>query len=365
MNWLITGGAGFIGSRLVHQLWKAGDASIRIVDNLTSGLCGSRGSRDRFATIGRGQLRRSCGSVAYRELAPPDLAGPPEGIELVVADIADADLALRAAEGAEVIVHLAANSGIQPSIADPRLDCTTNVVGTLNYLEAARLQAVPRFIFASSSAVIGDITPPIHEEMVPCPKSPYGASKSACEGYLSAYQGSFGIDTVALRFANVYGPGSSHKEGVVARFILRALAGESLEIYGDGSWSRNFIYVDDLVRAVVKAAHTPGVGGEVFQIASGRETSIGELATLLPPLLEAAGISGVEVSYTDPLPGEIRRSYSDCSKAERLLDWRAEVDLVEGLKRTLDWYLEQTRSKNAQRRTLRVYGPDDTVLVRL
>lgn len=354
MNWLITGGAGFIGSRLVHQLLKAGDASIRIVDSLTSGLCGSLGSCDQFATVGREQLRRSCGSVAYRELAPADIAGPPEGIELVVADLADADLALRAAEGAEVIVHLAASSGIPSSLADPRLDCTTNVVGTLNYLEAARLQAVPRFVFASSDAVIGDIPPPIHEEMVPRPKSPYGASKSAGEGYLSAYQGSFGIDTVALRFANVYGPGSSHKESVVARFIRRALAGESLEIYGDGSRSRDFIYVDDLIRAVVKAAHTPGVGGEVFQIASGRETGIGELATLLLPLLEAAGIIGVEVSYTDPLPGEVCRNYSDCSKAERLLDWWVEVDLVEGLKRTLDWYLEQARSKNAQRRTLRV-----------
>ena len=340
MNWLVTGGAGFIGSRLVHQLWATGDASIRIVDNL------SLGSRDQLAKIGRERLRRSVRSVDYRELAPADLAGPPEGIELVVADISDADLALRAAEGAEVIVHLAASSEVQPSLADPRRDCTTNLIGTLNYLEAARFQAVPRFVFASSNAVIGDVTPPIHEELLPRPKSPYGASKSACEGYLSAYQGSFGIDTVALRFADIYGPGSSHKGSVVARFIRRALAGESLEIYGDGSRSRDFIYLDDLVRAVIKAAHAPGVGGEVFQIASGCETSIGELATLLLPLLEAAGISGVEVSYTAPLPGEICRNYSDCSKAERLLDWRAEVDLVEGLKRTLAWYLEQSRGSN-------------------
>ena len=299
MNWLITGGTGFIGSRLVNHLYTSREGTIRIVDNL------SVGSRENLRGVS------SC-----REVAAGDLMGPPEGVELVVGDIRNADLALRATQGIDAIVHLAGNTGVQPSIADPLLDCNANVLGTLNYLEAAREHGIARFVFASSGGtVIGDVTPPINEDMVPKPKSPYGASKSACEGYLCAYHGTFGIDTVALRFANVYGPGSGHKGSVVAKFIRQGLAGEPLEIYGDGSQTRDFIYIDDLVTAIVKAAHTPEVGGEVFQIASSRETTITEIAELLCYLLNKAGIKGVQVQHTTPLAGEIRRNFSDTSIA--------------------------------------------------
>ena len=142
---------------------------------------------------------------------------------------------LAATEGADVVIHLAANTGVGPSVENPRMDCETNVTGTLNALEAARAAGAGRFVFASSGAPLGVQTPPLHEEMAPHPASPYGASKLAGEGYCSAWFHSFGVETVVLRFGNVYGEGSTRKASVVAKFIKRALAGEVLEIYGDGS----------------------------------------------------------------------------------------------------------------------------------
>jgi len=261
-------------------------------------------------------------------------------VELLVGDIQDADLAQRAADGADVIVHFAANTGVMPSVEDPMADCMSNVVGTLNYLEAARLGGVGRFVFASSGGtVIGEAEPPIHEEMVAHPVAPYGASKLAGEGYCSAYFQTFGIETVALRFGNVYGPLSGHKNSVVARFIKRAKDGEILEIYGDGSQTRDFIYVDDLIRAVRLSATTDGVGGEVFQIATSAETTVQELTDRLIPALAASGLEDIEVRNTAARRGEVRRNYADTSKADRMLGWKAEVGLDEGLERTVGWYV--------------------------
>ncbi len=263
-------------------------------------------------------------------------------VELLVGDITDADLALRAAEGADVIVHFAANTGVMPSVEDPRADCMSNVVGTLNYLEAARHDGVGRFVFASSGGtVIGEAEPPIHEEMVAHPVAPYGASKLAGEGYCSAYFQTFGIETVALRFGNVYGPLSGHKNSVVARFIKRATSGEVLEIYGDGTQTRDFIYVDDLILAVRLAATIDGVGGEVFQIATSAETTVQELTDKLLPALAAAGLDDVEVRNTAARRGEVRRNYADTSKAHRMLGWKAEVGLDEGLRRTVDCFVRE------------------------
>src|SRR5262249_16844775 len=153
-----------------------------------------------------------------------------------------------------------------------------NVVGTLNYLEACRRLGVRRFVFASSGAPIGDCEPPLHEEMPGHPVSPYGASKLAGEAYCSAYRHSFGIETVALRFGNCYGPLSSHKNSVVAKFIRQALAGQPWEIFGDGCQTRDFIYVQDVTDAIIRAATVEGIGGEVFQIATNSETTVLELA---------------------------------------------------------------------------------------
>ncbi len=326
MNWLVTGGCGFLGTALIRSLMDEGGHGVRVVDNLTVG------DRDDLAT-----------AADFVEKAPEDL-GPidPDGlVELVVGDILDEELALRAAEGADAIVHLAANTGVLPSVEDPRADCRTNVFGTLNYLEAARHNGVGRFVFASSGGtVIGEVEPPIHEEMAPHPVAPYGASKLAGEGYCSAYFQTFDIGTVALRFGNVYGPLSGHKNSVVARFIRRATNGEALEIYGDGTQTRDYIYIGDLIRAIKLSATTEGVGGETFQIATNAETTVREIADRLIPALAEAGITDVEVRHTDARRGEVRRNFADTSKAKRLLGWQAEMDLDEGLRRTVAWFME-------------------------
>jgi UDP-glucose 4-epimerase len=325
VNWLITGGCGFIGTALIRSLTEEGGHAVRVVDNL------SVGTREDLAAAG------DFVDVSSDELGPIDSG---ERVELIAGDITDDDLALRAAQGAEVIVHLAANTGVMPSVEDPRGDCMSNVVGTLNYLEAARHNDVGRFVFASSGGtVIGEAEPPIHEEMVPHPVAPYGASKLAGEGYCSAYFQTFGVETVALRFGNVYGPLSGHKNSVVARFIKRAVEGEVLEIYGDGTQTRDFIYVEDLIRAVRLSATVEDVGGEVFQIATSAETTVQELTDRLLPALATAGLENIEVRKTAARRGEVRRNYADTSKARRMLGWQAKAGLDEGLKRTVDWFV--------------------------
>jgi UDP-glucose 4-epimerase len=168
------------------------------------------------------------------------------------------------------------------------------------------------------------------------PKAPYGASKLAGEGYCSAYHGSFGIETVALRFGNVYGPRSGHKSSVVAKFIRRALNGKTLEIYGDGQQTRDFIHTEDLTRAIFLAATESGVGGEIYQIATNSETTINQLTEIIvEALMEEAGLHDVEVTHTESRTGDIRRNYSDTTKAEDVLGWTPQVSLPQGLKRTV------------------------------
>ena len=327
MNWLVTGGCGFLGTSFIRSLLEEGRHSVRVVDNLTVG------TREDLASVGR-----------FVE-SPPEEVGPMgtggAEVELVAGDILDETLALRAAEGADVIVHLAANTGVAPSVEDPRKDCLSNVIGTLNYLEAARQGGVRRFVFASSGAAVGEVEPPLHEELASHPVSPYGSSKLSGEGYCSAYFRTFGVETVALRFGNVYGPLSGHKNSAVARFIKRAMDGETLEIYGDGTQTRDFIYIGDLIRALKLSATVEGVGGEVFQIATSSETSVRELLDKLLPVLASAGMKDVEVRQTAPRLGDVQRNYSDTSKADRLLGWRTEVALDEGLRRTVGWFMDR------------------------
>ncbi|QIN77676.1 NAD-dependent epimerase/dehydratase family protein [Rubrobacter marinus] len=326
MNWLVTGGCGFLGTSLVRDLVREGGHSVRVVDNLAVGA--------------RGDLEEASGGFSEGTADGP-FSGA--GVELVVGDILDEGLALRAARGADVVVHFAANTGVGPSVEDPRGDCVTNVLGTLNYLEAARHNDVERFVFASSGAPVGEVEPPIHEEIPPHPVSPYGASKLAGEGYCSAYFKTYGVGTVALRFGNVYGPGSGHKGSVVAKFVKRAMSGEILQVYGDGTQTRDFIYVDDLIRAVRLAATVDGAAGETFQVATNAETTVGELVEKLVPALAAEGVEGVEVRNTAPPFKEVMRNYSDTSKARRVLGWRAEVGLDEGLRRTVRYFARSAR----------------------
>lgn len=333
MRWLITGGCGFIGTSLVKYLLAEGGHTLRIVDRLAAG-------------DGRENLRSVC---SFLEKSAPELdfSFPSTGefppVELIVGDILDEQLALSAARGMDVIVHLAANTGVGPSVENPRLDCITNVIGTLNYLEAARHNRIKRFIFASSGAPIGECDPPIHEEKAPHPVSPYGASKLAGEGYCSAYFHTFGVETVTLRFGNVYGPGSGHKNSVIAKFIRQAIRGETLEIYGDGNQTRDFIYIDDLIRAIWLAATVDEIGGEIFQIATSAETTVSEVVDKLLPILAEAGMRDIKVRHTLPRLGDVRRNFSDTSKAKRMLGWEAEMELGEGIRRTVEWFKQQER----------------------
>ncbi len=320
MKWFITGGCGFLGTSLIKRLVAEGGHGIRVLDNL------SVGTRDDLS-----------GASEFTEIESDTLQPMRDnGCELVVGDIKDEQLALDACQGADVIVHFAANTGVPKSVEDPRGDCLNNVIGTFNYLEAARRNKVGRFVFASSGAPAGEVEPPIHEEMAPHPVSPYGASKLAGEGYCSAYNKTFGVQTVALRFGNVYGPGSGHKTSVVAKFIRQALNGETLEIYGDGSQTRDFIYIDDLIEAVMLAATTPGIGGETFQIASNKETTLDEMVELLLLAFDEAGINRPVIIKGEPRLGDVKRNYSNTAKARSMLGWVPMVDLKSGLVLTLD-----------------------------
>lgn len=318
LAWLVTGGSGFIGTNLCRLLRRdrPGDR-IRVLDDF------STGSADRLGD-------------AVPEAEVVDAPSWGTGPEILEGDVRDPVAAEAAAEGADIIVHLAANTGVPASIAAPRRDCETNVLGTLTMLEAARARGVKSFIFASSGAPAGACTPPIDEQIVPRPISPYGASKLAGEGYCSAYHGSFGLATVALRFSNVYGPFSGHKGSVVAAFIRNALAGRPLTIFGDGEQTRDFIHVEDLARAVITAGTTrTPIGGEVFQVATGAETRVAELVELVRSALEREGVPEVEVEHDDPRPGDMLRNYSDISKIRARLGWAPVIGLREGIAATV------------------------------
>ena len=330
MNWLITGGCGFLGVNLIANLMMDGEDAHHIIVLDDLGV----GTRDDLSAV-----------CTFKEIKANQVAD--EGaVNLVVGSILDADLVLELTKNIDVIVHFAANTGVQPSISNPRLDMQMNVIGTFNLLEAARQNDVTRFVFASSGAPAGEVDPPIHEEVAPHPVSPYGASKLAGEGYCSAYSKSFGLDTVCLRFGNVYGPRSGHKASVVAKFINNALNGRVIEIYGDGSQTRDFIYVDDLIRAVRLAAKVPNIGGETFQIATQSETTVRDLLDQLVDAFSNANVSVPEVVYTERLAGDVMRNYSDTSKAGRMLGWQAEVHLKKGLETTLQWFLDSSDTTN-------------------
>ena len=300
---LVTGGAGFIGANLLRMLLPDG-YRVTVLDNLS--------------TAQRGYVE--------------GLA-----VEFIEGDILDSDLMNRTVAGYDAIIHLAAQTGVPSSLADPRRDCEVNVIGTLNLLEALR-QASPdgdltRFIFASSNAPLGRQTPPAREDKAPLPVSPYGASKLAGEAYCLAYQGSWGLETVVLRFANVYGPFSAHKSSVVARFYNDILTKGQVTIHGDGQQSRDFIYVGDLCRAIVAALESP-VSGEVFQIATGVETTIADLAAMVR---ETVGLD-IEVQHEQARRGDVRKNYSAVTKASEMLGWTPQVDIASGLRSSWTWF---------------------------
>ena len=336
-RWLITGGCGFIGLQLISELLLRGDCQICIIDNLTVG------SREDLTLITDfRELDSGASEHAFSDGAEAHVC------TLVVGDILDASLALTLTSTADVVVHLAANTGVGPSVQNPRGDCNTNIIGTLNYLEGARAANNCRFVFASSGAPLGEVeSPPIHENLPANPVSPYGASKLAGEGYCSAYFGSYGVDTVALRFGNVYGPGSFHKDSVVAKFIKLAMEGKPLELYGDGTQTRDFIYIADLIRAILAASEKSGVGGEKFQIATNRESTVLEVAQMLLEVLPDHGIKGTKLTHGDARTGDVLRNFSDISKAKKFLRWEPDFELRDGLNSTVKYFKNFRDKKNA------------------
>ncbi len=321
-RWLITGGCGFIGLSLINYLLRENpETTIRVLDNLSVGT-----KNDLFELI---------------SIIEKDLGLKPSNIELVEGDIRDYDACHKCCNGVDVIVHLAGNTGVASSVENPRDDMEANVIGTFNMLEAARHNNVVKFIFASSGATIGEVEPPIHEEKVQKPVSPYGTSKLAGEAYCSSYFRTFGIKTVSLRFGNVYGPLSKHKNSVVAKFLKQAFAGETLEIYGDGSQTRDFIYIDDLIQAIVLSV-TSDVGGEVFQIATYMETTVNEITDKIKGLFKSVTGEDVNIVHSESRLGDVKRNYSDISKAKRMLGFSPKFDLDRGLKKTLKYF----KSKN-------------------
>ena len=298
----MAGGAGFIGSSLVRLLVERGDR-VRVLDDL------------------------SIGRMAY-------LRGVPH--ELVEAHLADRDAVAGAVAGADAIVHLAARAGIPDSVADPLGTFEVNVSQTLGLLDAARLAGARRFVFASSNAAAGDHEPPADEADLPHPRSPYGASKLAGEAYCQAYAATYGIAACALRFSNAYGPRSLHKKSVVAAWLRAALAGEPVTIHGDGEQTRDFVFADDLARAVLAALDAPEdvVAGELFQVGTGRVTTINELAVAIG----AAVGRPLEVRHEAARDGDVRRNVSRVDKAAAQLGYRAVVSLEEGLAGTARWF---------------------------
>ena len=321
-NWLITGGCGFIGTSLVsHLLKETPKINIRVMDNL------SVGTKEDLAEV-----------CDFTQVDPSSLLSHvSHKVELVVGDIRNYDICLRCCEGIDVIVHLAASTGVALSVENPRADMEANVIGTLNMLEAARVNRVDKFIFASSGAPVGEVEPPITEDKPPRPVSPYGASKLAGEGYCSAYFRTFGLKTVSLRFGNVYGPRSKHKSSVVARFFKQALNGRTLEVYGDGKQTRDFIFIDDLMQAIMLSAEKE-TGGEIFQIATYKETTVNEIAESVRSIVEEETGKKVKIVHGDWRPGDVRRNYSDISKAKRMLGYEPAYDLGSGLKITFQYF---------------------------
>lgn len=327
-SWLVTGGCGFIGRSLIHSLLQSGVSSIRVVDNLCEGKLED--------------LEKIAGDLNTKERTTD--FKQPNGVEFVKADVLDADLAKRVVSGCSTVVHLAANTGVAPSVQNPRADMQTNVIGTFNYLEASRDAKVQRFVFASSGAPIGEANPPIHEKLPANPVSPYGASKLAGEGYCSAFYRTFGLETVALRFGNVYGPRSDLKSSVVAKFIKQALDEETLEIFGDGNQTRDFIFIDDLIDAIRRSADQANIGGNIFQIATGVETTINEATQLLLKELNDRGLNKTKVVNTDSRLGDVNRNFSDISKALTMLGWTPKTPLRDGMNATIDYFLAERAS---------------------
>ena len=304
--YLVTGGAGFIGSHIAEALVKRGDR-VRVLDNL------STGKRENLAHI----------------------AGE---IEFIEGDIRDYDITRRAMKDVNIAFHEAAIPSVPRSVKDPQFNHENNVNGTFNVLMAAREAEVGRVVFAASSSAYGETEVlPKQEEMLPNPLSPYAVAKLVGEFYCQVFTRAYGLETVSLRYFNVFGPRqdpSSPYSGVISKFITTLLDGHAPVIYGDGEQSRDFTYIDNVVAANLSAAQAPAASGQVMNLGLCERTTLNQL---LGELQRIIGTS-LAPQYEDARPGDIRHSLADITRAEELLGYRPTVGLAEGLRRTVEWY---------------------------
>ena len=311
MHALVTGGAGFIGSNLAGRLLADGHR-VTVLDNFSSGY------RSNLGALG--------------------------GARIVEGDIRDGAAVAKAMEGAGVVFHLAASVGNKRSIDNPILDAEVNVMGTLRVLEAARRAGVRKLVASSSAGIFGELkTLPIGERHPAEPDSPYGASKLCAEKETLAFGRLFGMETVCLRYFNVYGPNQRFDAygNVIPIFVFQMLAGERLKIFGDGRQTRDFVHVRDVVEANIRAAAAPGVRG-AFNIGSGSRIAINDLVR---KLAEAAGMES-RVDYLPPRAGDVRDSLADIRAAREAFGFEPAVDLDEGLAEYVGW-ARQERLRHA------------------
>jgi nucleoside-diphosphate-sugar epimerase len=299
---LVTGGAGFIGSHLVEALLARG-RRVRVLDDLSSGR---------------------------REFLPADPA-----LDLVVGDLRDPEALRRALAGVDVVFHQAALRSVPRSVEDPLAYHDVNATGTMRLLLAARDAGVRRLVFASSSSVYGDQPVlPLHEEMRPEPVSPYGASKLIGEHYCANFARHYGLETVSLRYFNVFGPRQdplSEYAAVIARFIQAARRGKPLEIHGDGKQTRDFTFIANVVEANLLAADAPRLAGDVFNVACGSRLSVLDIAASLEAILGQP----LARRHTPARPGDVRDTLADVSRARERMAYVPRVDFAEGLQRTV------------------------------
>lgn len=304
-RYLVTGGAGFIGSHLTEALRRRG-AFVRVVDSLITG------HRENLAHV--------------------------DGVEFIEGDLADLDVARRAVEGIDLVLHQAAIPSVPRSVSDPLTSHRANVDATLNVLVAARDAGVKRVVYAASSSAYGNTaTLPKHEDMPSAPLSPYALQKLVGEQYMQMFTTLYGLETVSIRYFNVFGPRqdpSSPYSGVISIFTRALVEGRSPTIYGDGEQTRDFTYVANVVDGVLRACEAPAAAGHVINVATGTRISLNQLFAALAELLG----SPLEPTYGEPRAGDVRDSQADIGKARRLLGYEPVVPFEDGLRLTIDWF---------------------------
>lgn len=304
-HYLVTGGAGFIGSHLAEELVRRGHR-VRVVDSLVTGR---RSNLDHIA-----------------------------GVDFLEGDLASPEIAARAVDGCDFVLHQAAIPSVPRSVKDPVTSNRANVDGTLNVLVAARDAGVKRVVFAGSSSAYGNTpTLPKHEEMPTRPLSPYALQKVFGEEYLKMFTGLYGLETVTIRYFNVFGPRqdpSSPYSGVISLFISALCEGRQPKIYGDGEHTRDFTFIANVVDGVLKACHAPKASGEVINVATGGRISLNHLFSTVREFVGAT----VDPIHAEPRAGDVKDSQADISKAAALLGYRPIVSFEDGLKQTVAWY---------------------------